>query len=140
MCTIMCTKMCKFLCKFFFFLCKICAHFLHISNLHSVFRPREDTNRYLKNMVEFPKYLAVSWESRKLIMLYARSNCTTVWVCGFILVWTIYLGLFPIIQNSIFLQNAQAAKKIIKRFPDFNSLRCIKNQNTYLVPICTLSA
>ena len=39
----MCTKMCKFLCKFFFFLCKICAHFLHISNLHSVYTPREDT-------------------------------------------------------------------------------------------------
>ena len=49
----MCTKMCKFLCKFFFFLCKICAHFLHISNLHSIYTPREDTVRYI---LVFEKY------------------------------------------------------------------------------------
>ena len=39
----MCKKMCKILCKFFLFLCKSFAHFLHFSNLHSIYTPREDT-------------------------------------------------------------------------------------------------
>ena len=42
-----CAQKCANFCViFFFFLCKICAHFLHISNLHSVYTPREDTVGY----------------------------------------------------------------------------------------------
>ena len=41
-------KMCKKLCKFFLLLCKIFAKILHLSNLHSVFRPREDTVSFTK--------------------------------------------------------------------------------------------
>ena len=35
-----CVKNCV---KFFLLLCKIFAKILHLSNLHSIFRPREDT-------------------------------------------------------------------------------------------------
>ena len=39
-----CVKNCV---NFFLLLCKIFAKILHLSNLHSVFRPREDTVIYL---------------------------------------------------------------------------------------------
>ena len=38
-----CVKKCV---NFFLLLCKIFAKILHLSNLHSVFRPREDTVSY----------------------------------------------------------------------------------------------
>ena len=74
----MCTKMCKFLCKFFFFLCKICAHFLHISNLHSVYTPREDTvidsfsSIFVQIEIDFlrlSQYLTLLWSNSSFCLI-----------------------------------------------------------------------
>ena len=65
-CAQLCAQKCANFCvNFFFFLCKICAHFLHISNLHSVFRPREDTVTGKLRLIQKPTVTvtAVVWRA-----------------------------------------------------------------------------
>ena len=90
-CKNICKKMCK-MCKncvnIFFLLCKIFAKFLHFSNLHSDFRPREESVTFVFwNIVCIPfmpvksiKFKTVTFCICIILQIkYAKGNSVYVW-------------------------------------------------------------
>ena len=108
--------MCTFLYKFFLFLCKICAHFLHISNLHSVFRPREDTVIYTKMCTFLCTFFAHNFAHFLHIILHIFYT----FLCTYLNIGT-YIGTYI---------STKCAKKSAKNFANEsakNSAKCVKN-------------